>query len=77
MDYDLGISIWRLECSKHSKIRSAQKLPIVSGTLYNPCLRAGPGETRNSPIDAGLENQAVEDQETEVYLGVVVSPPPF
>jgi hypothetical protein len=51
------------------------KVTYVLGTMYNSCLRAGPRETRNSPIGAGLENQAVEDQETEVYLGVVVSPP--
>src|SRR5260370_38757973 len=25
-------------------------------------------ETRNSPIDAGLENHSAEDQETQVYL---------
>src|SRR5882724_9684466 len=32
-------------------------------------------ETRNSPIHAGLENQAAEDQETQVYLSAVVLPP--
>jgi len=31
-------------------------------------------ETRNSPIDAGLENQAAENQETQIYLRVAVGP---
>ena len=31
-------------------------------------------ETRNSPIDTGLEDQATEDQEAQVYLGLVLIP---
>src|SRR6202034_3389584 len=37
-------------------------------------LRRCGSEARNSPNDARLQNQAAEDQETQVYLGLAVSP---
>ena len=52
MDYDLGYFDLETRVLEPLENPLGRKVTYVLGTLCNPCLRAGPSETRNSLIDA-------------------------
>jgi hypothetical protein len=70
IDYVIwGTLTWRPRCSNHSRIHSAQTVTYVTGTLRNPCLRAGP----LSGLDLGVMARPVRFELTTPCSGGMYS----